>query len=202
MRKKLGNLATAASVALCLLSTVMWVRSQSTDEAWVSEPRVDCRYAWEPGYRDRGPLARWHPGSQCQVNWHRYRVVGSADGRLVFVAFEEFGGYGWLPAPTRPTGFQPAGASMLNRDTYVPLAAVNTIFRVPGVIEWAAAPATPVLTYYPRPMGPRRYLSVSWLVLVAVFAAMPAARAWSRWSRRSHRPTFPVITPDATEGAR
>ena len=189
MKRRISNLLVAASLALCLLSAGMWARSQSTDDAWLSKP--ETLYRWETGPQWRDWNGR-HAGVWGRYAYHRFHIVGSANGRLVFVAFEEFDYATWHPQPpTMRTGwYRPAPATMLNRATYVPLVTGNSRFQIPGAVEWASAPTTGTFTF----TGPRQYFSVSWLVFVALFAIPPALGA-RRWWKRSRRPAFTPILP-------
>jgi hypothetical protein len=177
MRHQLANLAALFLLLLSLTSAAMWARSQWVDEAWESQAR-----------------SQWD-------GWSRYYVVASSNGRF---------GLAMTEAPTPSPGppvvagvrytpgrgyMHPAPALISDTSAY---ALRDSRFGsragwLPGV-EWASSPR---LGWY----DPGRWLfSISWLVFVAVFAILPAARGWRRW-RQSRRPAFPVITSDATDGA-
>src|SRR3989441_4551662 len=75
MRRALFNLASMLSLLLSTGSLAMWVRSHYVDEAWVFEPRTIV-----------GPPRVTVVGL---VPWELHSTVGSAEGRLVWVAHEE-----------------------------------------------------------------------------------------------------------------
>src|SRR6185436_4371045 len=82
---------------------------------------------------------------------------------------------------------QPAPALLFDTSSYA-LRARGAIGAFPGV-EWASRPRDDQYRD-----GEHWFFSVSWLLVVGVFAVPPTARAW--WCRRrvSRGPAFPVVT--------
>jgi hypothetical protein len=169
MRHQLANLAALFLLLLSLASAAMWARSQWVDEAWESQPRSQ---------RD---------------GWSRCYVVASSSGRFALAMTETP-----TPRPGPPVvagvrytpgrGYmQPAPALIADTSAYAMRDSRigSRTGWLPGV-EWASSPR---LGWYD---GGRGFFSISWLVFVAVFAVLPAARAW-RWVRSRRRPAFPVV---------
>jgi hypothetical protein len=187
MTRRFVHFATALSLLLAVASAGICMRSQSVDEAWEFEPRaVPGPWAGESS----GP-----GGSGPWTGWRLRQRIGSAGGRLVFVAHEE---PTWANSPPVTTGYlSPAAlpSSALDRSAYVLRTYSGAAtFRWPGVFEWASAPSQRRRGIN---VGRQRYVAVSWLVPAAAGIVLPATAAWRRWRRwqRSRGPAFPVALP-------
>ena len=180
MRRRLTNFVVLLSLLLSVVSAVMWGRSQFWHEAYVFEPR----------HVEHGPIYNWTPSG-----WDRYRIVGSADGRLVLIEHDE-PSLGITLSGRRKsrqlTGYRPPPipVAFLNRGSYVMRRYLRCQFgELPGgVAEWASCDGDDGFA------GPeRRYFAVSWLALCALGTVAPVLWAWLHWLRPRRRPTFSVI---------
>jgi hypothetical protein len=159
---------------LTLASLVMWVRSQYAGDMWDFPARPVS-----------GPDPGWSTASGPWTGWRLRRAVGSSDGRIVFVTYEE---PTWRVTRPAATGYSPAPASLANGSSCVLRTYEGaTEGRIP-VAEWAASPRQSV------DLARRRFVSVSWLVPAFIGAVAPAA--WL-WRRRRHGAAFPVVQPPA-----
>src|SRR5437667_165071 len=123
MGRSIVNLAGLAAVLLCAASVAMWLRSQYADDAWVLPAR---------------PLTN-PPPSYGQAAWELNRVVGSTNGRLVCLEYEEpqYSPYKWSEGYCPP----PVPQRILDKSTYLapPYPAGMERGALPGV-EWVSMP--------------------------------------------------------------
>ena len=168
MMRGLLNIAASLSLLLALATAGMWVRSKFVTEGWEFKPH---------------PSGMQYAGS----GYHRQRLVESANGNLVFAA------YNVLVRPDDPPraggyrrGGEPLTPDLHARFPYLdslPPGTVNS--GIPGLVQWWIVPL----------WAHQRFVAVSWLVLTAVFTVLPGVRAWRVWRRWRHSrmPGFPAV---------
>ena len=177
MGRRLVNLATLLSLSLLVASVAAWTRSQYVSEAWGLAPQ-----------RINGPRAVINRESR---GWERWRLLGSAEGRLVWVSADEmlivgrassYSGGGYRAREFMP----PEWRTIRVVREVAPTGRAHG--RIPGVAEWASLNMSGGLRYV-------RVVTVSWLVPAFAGAFLPAARLWRwYWWRAPRGPAFPVLS--------
>ena len=173
MRRRLLNLATLLSLSLIAASVFMWTRSHYVSESWGLTPLPI-----------KGPRVFDH-----EAAWERWRRVGSADGRIVWVSIDGMAFIGRVTGH-RGSGYR-TGPFMPPEWTAIEVVrGVTPTGRahgeIPGVVEWARLSGFGWSQY-------ARIVTVSWFVPAMIGAVLPAVRLWLYWRRQRRGPRFEVL---------